>query len=96
MSRVLSDDTASAEKQDVQVPIRQVIGAYYSETSLEVYFLYKKKRKSDFSLTKVEGKVKDTDTAKKWSEALMDAAYQGTSSTTFCCIKSGVNIDRAI
>jgi len=59
-----------------KIPIRQVIGAYYSETSLEVYFLSKGKR--NFSLAKVEGKAKDTNNAENWSNALMDAAYQGT------------------
>jgi hypothetical protein len=66
------------ETQNAQIPIRQVIGAYYSETSLEVYFLSKKKRTGDFSLVKVEGKMEDTNTAEKWSNALMNAAYQGT------------------
>jgi hypothetical protein len=60
-----------------KIPIRQVIGAYYFETSLEVYLLSKEKRKSEFSLVKIEGKARDTNNAENWSNALMDAAYQG-------------------
>jgi len=63
------------QETQAKIPIRQVIGAYYSETSLEVYFLSKGKR--NFSLAKVEGKAKDTNNAENWSNALMDAAYQG-------------------
>jgi hypothetical protein len=60
-----------------KIPIRQVIGAYYSETSLDVYFLSKEKRQGNFTLVKVEGEVKDTNNAENWSNALMDIAYQG-------------------
>ena len=71
----------SAGKLDIQVPIRNVIGAYHSDTVVEIYFLSKKQKyASRFHFSKVEGTAKDITIAKKWSQALMDAAYQGTCS----------------
>jgi hypothetical protein len=64
-------------KYDVQIPVRQVIGAYYSEPCLEVYFLSKKKSKGYLNLSKVEGTVEDTAAATAWSKILMNGAYQG-------------------
>lgn len=62
----------------MQIPVRQVIGAYTSETSVEVYYLFKKCKKDAFSLDKIDGQAKHAGAAKEWSEALMDVAYQGT------------------
>jgi hypothetical protein len=89
---VPSDNALLVEKRVVQISIRYVIGAYSSEASLEVYFLVKKK--GYYTLSKVEGTVKDT--AKEWSEALMDAAYHGTSSKILPCKSRSDRVAQAL
>lgn len=65
-------------KREAEVPVRQVIGAYQTLKTLELYYLTRDSAKSQLALRKVEGTADEAQT-KAWCEEIMNIAYQGAS-----------------
>ena len=76
-----SSDSASRSKSDVEVPLRNVLGAEFDEKTREIviHFVSRKKKngKGPHVLVKITGAVKDAEnyTAKLWVDNLLQSVF---------------------
>ncbi|KAI5833962.1 hypothetical protein K523DRAFT_231695 [Schizophyllum commune Tattone D] len=92
-----SSDSASRSKSDVEVPLRNVLGAEFDEKTREIviHFVSRKKKngKGPHVLVKITGAVKDAEnyTAKLWVDNLLQSVFTSSGVTNGRKLKVLVN-----
>ncbi|KAI4526696.1 hypothetical protein K525DRAFT_188566 [Schizophyllum commune Loenen D] len=92
-----SSDSASKSKSDVEVPLRNVLGAEFDEKTREIviHFVSRKKKngKGPHVLVKITGAVKDAEnyTAKLWVDNLLQSVFTSSGVTNGRKLKVLVN-----